>query len=65
MSELSPRKAEEMVLYAWVGAQDNNSGVTNFSFDIKQAVSPAGLIPMVASEKEKMTDVYIVEQMRQ
>jgi hypothetical protein len=54
-------KPEDMTLWAWVGDDDGPEG--DGGLGIKQGVVPAGVIPMVACRKEKMTQAYIVAQM--
>jgi hypothetical protein len=63
MSE-KPQSAEEMVLYAWVGADDTPPFIPGREFGLKQARVPAGMIPMVACKEEKMLQQYIIDQMR-
>ena len=60
-----PKKAEEMVLYAWVGAQDDPFAKTGKGeFGLKQGVVPAGTIPIVACKEEKVNTQDIVDQMK-
>lgn len=58
-----PKSAEEMVLYAWVGLDD--APPFSGEFGLKAAVCPAGWIPMVACKEEKMSQAFIIKQMKQ
>jgi hypothetical protein len=42
---------DEVVLYAWVGEDEFGSG----EIGLKQGLCPAGIIPLVAVNQEKMT----------
>jgi hypothetical protein len=46
-------------LYAWIGEDELGSG----EIGLKQAFSPAGLIPLVAVSKDKMLQRYLLDQM--
>lgn len=46
---------ENLELFAWVGEDEFGSG----KIGIKQALVPAGMIPMVAIEQSKMDQDYI------
>jgi hypothetical protein len=56
----SDPRVENMTLYAWVGEDELGSGEVG----LKQALCPAGLIPMVACKTGKMDQEYIVQQMQ-
>lgn len=49
-----------VTLYAWVGEDELGSGVVG----IKQAVVPAGTIPIVATRREKVDHEDIVRQLQ-
>lgn len=51
---------DKIDLYAWIGEDELGTGVTG----LKQAVVPAGVIPMVATNLEKMNQEYIVKQLQ-
>jgi hypothetical protein len=50
-------------LYAWVGEDEFGSG----RLGLKQGITPAGLIPLVALDREKIAGLYpqLNEQARQ
>jgi small ligand-binding sensory domain FIST len=48
-------------LFAWVGEDEFGSGEVG----IKQALCPAGCIPMVSVSQRKIAEAYIVEQMQE
>jgi hypothetical protein len=50
----------ETLLYAWVGEDEMGSG----EIGLKQALCPAGCVPMVATKIHKMTQPYIKEQLQ-
>jgi hypothetical protein len=52
---------KNLCLYAWVGEDEHGSGEVG----LKQAICPAGMIPMVAIRRDKMEQDYIVKQMEQ
>lgn len=58
-SKTDPR-IKEMKLYARVGEDELGSGVVG----LKQGIVPAGCIPLVACEKSKVAEDYIVQQMQ-
>jgi hypothetical protein len=49
-----------MELYAWVGEDELGSGEVG----LKQALVPAGLIPLVATTRDKMDRPEIVAQLQ-
>jgi hypothetical protein len=51
---------KEMALYAWVGEDELGSGEVG----IKQALTPAGRIPLVACKEGKMDQQYIENQLQ-
>jgi hypothetical protein len=57
---MSDERIENMVLYAWVGEDELGSGEVG----LKQALVPAGMIPMVACKQSKVDEPYIVSQLR-
>jgi hypothetical protein len=52
---------KEVVLYAWVGEDEFGSGEVG----LKQAMCPAGCVPMVAVRPSKMDQTYIKDQLQQ
>jgi hypothetical protein len=48
---------KELYLYAWVGEDELGSGEVG----LKQGLTPAGMIPLVAVDESKMTQDYIQE----
>ena len=52
-------QVEEIVLYAWVGEDELGSG----EIGLKQAMTPAGMIPLVAVHEHKMDQDYLVKAM--
>jgi hypothetical protein len=58
---MSDERIEQMVLYAWVGEDELGSGEVG----LKQALVPAGMIPMVACKLSKVDEPYIVAQLRE
>lgn len=59
----SPRSAQEMVLYAWVGADDAIDQPRTEEFGLKQGVVPAGTIALVACKEEKVNNQNLIDQM--
>lgn len=59
----SPRSAQEMVLYAWVGADDAIDAPRTEEFGLKQGVVPAGTIALVACKEEKVNNQNLIDQM--
>jgi hypothetical protein len=55
-------EVQKMKLWAWVGLDDGPS--RSGEVGLKQALVPAGYIPMVACKQEKMTQDYIQVQMQ-
>ena len=51
---------EKVELYAWVGEDEFGSG----TIGLKQAMVPAGLIPLVSVEQDKIGQQYIVDQLQ-
>lgn len=47
-------------LFAWVGEDELGSGEVG----LKQGLTPAGMIALVATKQEKMTQDYLVTQLR-
>jgi len=59
-----PDKLPRVELYAWVGEDDRIDGEPRSEeIGLKQGVCPAGMIPMVATTREKMAQSYITAQM--
>lgn len=56
----TPDDVRYMELYAWVGEDEYGSG----EYGLKQAVSPAGIIPLVACKEGKIDQNYIKEQLQ-
>jgi hypothetical protein len=54
-------RVENLVLYAWVGEDEHGSGEVG----IKQAHVPAGCIPLVSIDEDKISADYIQEQLHQ
>lgn len=46
----TPKEVQELELYAWIGRDEYGSGV----FGLKQGNVPAGTIPMVSIDQEKL-----------
>ena len=57
--EMDPRMIEQP-LFAWVGEDELGSG----KFGLKQAFVPAGLVPLVAVDREKIATNQVVDQLR-
>jgi hypothetical protein len=53
-----PLRAVE--LYAWLGEDEHGSG----AIGLKQALTPAGLIPLVATERGKVAGVNLARQLQ-
>jgi hypothetical protein len=51
---------DDVRLYAWVGEDECGSG----KIGLKQAIVPAGVIPIVAVDLEKVDRGFIVDQMQ-
>jgi hypothetical protein len=56
-----PDKLEDVELYAWLGEDELGSG----EIGLKQALVPAGMIPMVAIRRDKVDRQYIEDAMDQ
>lgn len=54
------KELQETLLYAWVGEDELGSG----EIGLKQALCPAGCIPMVATQIQKVTQPFIREQLQ-
>jgi hypothetical protein len=50
----APKEVTGLELYAWVGRDEYGSGV----FGLKQALVPAGMIPMVAIDQGKLDQYW-------
>jgi hypothetical protein len=59
MMDVELERITEVELYAWVGEDEHGSGVIG----IKQAICPAGTIPIVSVSKEKAEQPYLLDQM--
>jgi hypothetical protein len=46
----TPQEVSEFSIYAWVGRDEFGSG----KFGLKQGIVPAGVIPMVSTDQEKL-----------
>lgn len=57
---MANQKLENLELYAWVGEDEFGSG----DIGLKQALCPAGMIPLVAVKQGKMEQDYIEKQMQ-
>jgi hypothetical protein len=53
-------RLRELELYAWVGEDELGSG----EIGLKQALVPAGYIPIVATTREKVDRPFIRDQMQ-
>lgn len=53
-------EVKTLKLYAWVGEDELGSGRVG----LKQGLAPAGMVPLVATSREKMGQDYIVAQMQ-
>lgn len=60
MSQPTPDNVKEICLYAWVGEDEHGSGKVG----IKQALVPAGYIPLVAVDDFKIDRDYIQEALQ-
>jgi len=56
----TPENVKEIILYAWLGEDEHGSGVVG----IKQALVPAGYIPLVAKDEFKIDREYIQEALQ-
>ena len=63
MSRLT-KALNEVTMYAWVGPNDA-PGATDEAIGIKQGIVPAGCIPLVAIDKEKITRPQLRTQLQQ
>jgi hypothetical protein len=54
----TPANVKEIMLYAWLGEDEHGSGVVG----IKQALVPAGYIPLVAKDEFKIDREYIQDR---
>jgi len=59
--QMTPENIREVELYAWVGEDELGSGVVG----LKQALTPAGYIPLVATQEFKMSQEYLTSAMQQ
>jgi hypothetical protein len=58
-NEAEAKSIAGVELYAWIGEDELGSGTVG----LKQALCPAGIVPMVAVEAEKIKQDYIAAQM--
>jgi len=56
----TPDNVKEIALYAWLGEDEFGSGVVG----LKQALVPAGMIPLVAVDNNKIDREYIRQAMQ-
>jgi len=56
----TPENVKEICLYAWLGEDEHGSGVVG----IKQALVPAGFIPLVAKDDFKIDREYIQQALQ-
>ena len=56
----TPDNVKEIALYAWLGEDEFDSGVVG----LKQALVPAGMIPLVAVDNSKIDQEYIRQAMQ-
>jgi hypothetical protein len=56
----TPDNVKEIALYAWLGEDEFGSGVVG----LKQALVPAGMIPLVAVDNSKIDLEYIRQAMQ-
>lgn len=56
----TPGNVKEVILYAWVGEDEFGSGEVG----LKQAQVPAGRIPLVAIDGDKLNRPYVLEQLQ-
>jgi hypothetical protein len=54
-----PQRLKGVELYAWIGEDELGSGLVG----IKQALVPAGMIPLVATQQEKMSRGSLIQAM--
>ncbi len=57
----TPDNVKQIELFAWLGEDEFGSGEVG----IKQARVPAGMVPLVASKDDKMSQDYIVNGLQQ
>jgi hypothetical protein len=55
------RNQEPPFIYAWVGEDEHGSGKVG----LKQAMTPAGMIPLAAVDLEKMDQDYLRQALQQ
>jgi hypothetical protein len=55
------RNPEPPFIYAWVGEDEHGSGEVG----LKQAMTPAGMIPLAAVNLEKMDQDYLQQALQQ
>jgi len=58
-SENTIKKIKELSMYAWIGEDENGSG----EIGVKQALVPAGMIPIAGIDINKIGQQYIKEAM--
>ena len=56
----TPENVKEIYLYAWLGEDEHGSGKVG----LKQALVPAGYIPLVAVDEFKMDQLYIQQALQ-
>lgn len=56
----TPENIKEVALYAWVGEDELGSGIVG----LKQALVPAGMVPLVAVDDSKINRQYIQQAMQ-
>ncbi len=56
----TPENVKEIYLYAWLGEDEHGSGKVG----LKQALVPAGMIPLVAVDDFKLDREYIQEALQ-
>jgi hypothetical protein len=57
---MNDQRVKDLVLYAWVGEDELGSGEVG----LKQAMVPAGCIPIVATKRAKVDQSLIVRQLQ-
>ncbi len=57
---MTPDNVKEVFLYAWVGEDEQGSG----QLGLKQALVPAGLIPLVSVNEKKIDKEYIKDALQ-
>lgn len=60
MDNKTPDNVKEVSLYAWLGEDELGSGEVG----LKQAVVPAGTIPLVSVKETKLNQEYIQQQLQ-